>query len=286
MGKLRDKMREDLELRGARPNTIVTYIGCAKRFVKHFGRSPEAMGAEEIRRFLLHLVRKQKASPSTVSVYSAAIQFLYNVTLERPAETSAIPKIKIPMRLPIVLSGTEVERLLAALPGKKVRTIVMLAYGAGLRVSEILKLRIQDVDGKRMVLHIRDAKGGRARDVMLSTVLLETLRDYWKTERPSGSLLFPGNAGRPTLTRSAVHRAIAKAARQAGIDKRVGPHTLRHCFATHLLEAGTDLRTVQILLGHASLRSTTMYLHLTTARLTTLKSPLDALGTPEGRRFG
>jgi integrase/recombinase XerD len=244
------------------------------------------MGAPEIRQFLLHLMREKKASPSTVNVYGAALQFLYKVTLRRPQETAEIPKMKIPMRLPVVLSGTEVERLLAALPAKKHRAIVMLAYGAGLRVSEVVKLRVEDIDAKRMVLHIHDTKGGRERDVMLSPVLLRALRDYWKVARPSGPTLFPGRAtGRP-LTRAAVHRAVVKAAQRAGIDKRISPHTLRHCFATHLLEAGTDLRTVQVLLGHASLRSTMTYLHLTTARLTTLRSPPDELGTPQGRRLG
>jgi site-specific recombinase XerD len=176
--------------------------------------------------------------------------------------------------------------LLAALPGKKHRAIVMLAYGAGLRVSEVLKLRVEDIDAKRMVLHIHEAKGGRERAVMLSPVLLRALRDYWKAARPSGPTMFPGHAGRRTLTRAAVHHVGVKAARKAGIDKRISPHTLRHSFATHLLEAGTDLRTVQVLLGHASLRSTMTYLHLTTARLATLKSPLDELGTPQGRRHG
>jgi site-specific recombinase XerD len=162
----------------------------------------------------------------------------------------------------------------------------MLAYGAGLRVSEICRLCIDDVDAKRMVLRIRNAKRGRERYVMLSARLLRELRAYWKATRLAGPLFFPGRAGRPRLTRKALQKAFADAARRAGLAKRVSPHTLRHSFATHLLEAGTDLRSLQVLLGHASITSTTIYLHVSTARLQSIASPLDVLGTSEGRTFG
>jgi integrase/recombinase XerD len=286
MGKVQDKMREDLELRGAPPNTVDTYLRCARKFVQHFDRSPATMGAMEIRQFLLHLVREKKVKPATVNVYAGAVKFLYRVTLGRPEEVAAIPRMKVPMRLPNVLSGTEVERLLGAITTNKQRAMALLAYGAGLRVSEIVKLEVPDIDAKRMILRIRTTKRGRERDVMLSPVLLHALRAYWKEARPQGPHLFPGCDSNKLITRSAMHKAIVLAAQRAGINKRISPHTLRHCFATHMLEAGTDLRTVQVLLGHASMRSTAAYVHVTTARVQSLHSPLDTLGTPQGRRYG
>jgi site-specific recombinase XerD len=286
MVRLRDKMREDLQLRGLRSNTIDTYIGCVRRFVEHFALPPAKLGAAEVRRYLLHLIREAKVAPPTVNIYAAAISFLFKVTLKRPHVVAEVVRMKTPMHLPRFLSGTEVERLLAALPTLKHRAMIMLAYGAGLRVSEVARLEIGDIDAKRMVLHIRDAKRGRERYVMLSPRLLAALRAYWKSARPSGPRLFPGRDPSKPITRAAIHKAICKAAREAGIAKRLGPHVLRHSFATHLLEGGTDLRTLQVLLGHASLGSTVRYLHVTTARVQELRSPLDDLGTPQGRRYG
>jgi site-specific recombinase XerD len=244
------------------------------------------MGETEVREFMLHLVRQRRVHPATTNVYGAAIKFLYQVTLRRSHEVATIPRMRVPMRLPTVLTGTEVERLLGAMATQRQRVMVMLAYGAGLRVSEVANIEVQDIDAKRMVLHVRHAKRGRERHVMLSPILLQALRLYWKQARPEGTYLFPGRDPGKLITRAAIHKAIRVAARRAGIDKHISPHTLRHSFATHLLEAGTDLRTVQILLGHASLRSTMHYLHVTTARVQSLRSPLDALGTPQGRRCG
>jgi site-specific recombinase XerD len=168
-------------------------------------------------------------------------------------------------------------RLLGALASDKQRVLVMLAYGAGLRVSEACGLRIDDIDAKRMVIRVRHAKRGRERHVMLSPRLLQALRVYWKKSRPAGPCLFPGRYGQATIGREAVQKAIVQAVRRAGITKRVSPHTLRHSFATHLLEAGTDLRALQVLLGHASLKSTMTYLHVSTARVQSIASPLDAI---------
>ncbi len=285
MRRLRDKMREDLALRGMSANTITKYVGCAKQFAEHFDRSPCRMGAAEIRAFLLHLVREGR-SASTFNVYAGALRFLYTVTLERPEEIARMPRMRVPMRVPVVLSGIEVERLLSAIVSERHRVAAMLAYGAGLRVGEICKLRVDDIDPKRMVLRIRGSERGRERYAMLSARLLHAMRAYWKVARPSGPYVFRGRKPGTLLTRTAVHKAIAAAARRAGLDKRVGPHTLRHSFATHLLEAGTDLRTLQVLLGHASIDSTTIYLHVSTARLQSITSPLDALGTSEGRARG
>jgi site-specific recombinase XerD len=275
--RLRDKMREDLELRGMSTNTITKYVGCARRFAEYHGRSPCVMGAGEIRAFLLYLVREQKLAALTFNVYAAALRFLYEVTLERPEAVVRVPRMRVPMHVPVVLTAAEVARVLAALRTEKHRALVMLAYGAGLRVSEVCKLRIDDIDPKRMLLHVRYAKRGRERYVMLSPKLLAALRAYWKTSRPAGPLLFLGRTQGAVLTRAAVHKAVVKAVKRAGICKRVSPHTLRHSFATHLLDAGTDLRTLQVLLGHASLHSTMMYLHVSTARVQSIQSPLDTL---------
>jgi site-specific recombinase XerD len=277
MKRLRDKMREDLALRGRRPNTIETYIRCAKRFVEHVGRSPWRLDTSDVRAFLLHLVEKRKVSATTFNVYAGALRFLFTVTLGRPEVVATIGRMRVRRAAPAILSPVEVVQLLAALSSKKHKAIVMLAYGSGLRVSEVCALRAEDIDAKRMLVHVREGKGGVERYAMLSATALSMLRAYWKESRPVGPYLFPGAVPGTTLTRAAVAIAIAGAAKRAGLDKRVSPHTLRHCFATHLLETGTDLRTLQVLLGHASLRSTTTYLHVTTARMQAIRSPLDTL---------
>jgi len=267
MRRLRDMMREDLALRGMSANTIDAYVGCARRFAEHFGRSPCAMGGAEIRAFLLHLVDERKLCPASFNVYAGALKFLYTVTLDRPEEIARVPRMRVPMYVPVVLSPSEVARLLAALASDKHRALVMLAYGAGLRVSEVCKLRVDDIDAKRMLLHIRGAKRGRERYVMLSPRLLSTLRAYWKAARPQGPYVFPGRDPSKLVRRETVHRAIDKAAQRAGITKRVSPHTLRHSFATHLLDGGADLRSIQELLGHASVSSTQIYTRVESAKL-------------------
>ena len=189
MTRLRDKMREDLQLRGLCPNTIDTYIRGARRFVDHFAAPPAKLGAAEVRRYLLYLLNEAKASPSTVNTYAAAIRFLYGVTLKRPDVVADVVRLKTPMHVPPILSGTEVERLLAAIPTTKHRAMGMLAYGAGLRVSEIARLELGDIDKKRMVLHVRHAKRGRERHVMLSPLLLSALRAYWADRRSKAVLM-------------------------------------------------------------------------------------------------
>jgi site-specific recombinase XerD len=270
-------MREDLALRGMSANTIEAYVRCARQFAEHHGRSPCALGAPEIRAFLLYLVQERKVAPASFNVYASALKFLYTVTLDRPETIARMPRMRVPMHLPVVLTKVAVSQLLATLKSPKYRAMVMLAYGAGLRVSEVCHLRVEDIDPKRMLLHVRHAKRGRERYVMLSPRLLATLRAYWKVCRPAGSYLFPGREPGTVADRRTIHHAMVKAARSAGIDKRLSPHTLRHSFATHLLEAGTDLRTLQVLLGHASLKSTMAYLHVSPARVQAVKSPLDAL---------
>jgi site-specific recombinase XerD len=280
MLRLRDKMREDLELRGSSTNTTEAYVRCAGRFAAHFDHPPAKLGAAEVRSYLLHLIHERKA-PATVNVYAAAIGFLYRITLKRPEVVADVVWMKTPMRLPRFLSGPEVERLLAVLPTARLQAMAMLAYGAGLRVGEIVQLETGDIDAKRMVIHVREAKRGRERYVMLSPRLLQTLRAYWKVAKLPGPRLFAGRRPDSPLDRTTVYKSFSQAARKAGVGERLGPHTLRHSFATHMLEGGTDLRTLQVLLGHASMRSTATYLHITTARVQTLRSPLDSLGKPQ-----
>jgi site-specific recombinase XerD len=279
-------MREDLELRGFRATPIDIYLRCARRFVEYFKLPPSKLGAPEVRRFQLYLLREAGVSASTVNVYASAIRFLYRVTLKRPEVVTDLVRVKTPMHLPRVLSGVEVERLLAALPTLRHRVMGMLAYGAGLRVGELVRLEIGDIDAKRMVLHIREAKRGRERYVMLSPRLLSALREYWRGAGLPGPRIFSGRDRTKPLHRVAVHKAFRRAARKAGIRKVLGPHALRHSFATHMLERGTDLRTLQVLLGHASIRSTTMYLHIRTARVQSLRSPLDDLGPRQEKQDG
>jgi integrase/recombinase XerD len=275
-----EKLERAFELRGTPANTRNCYLGVVERFERFFDdRSASELGREHVEQFLLYLIHERKLSPASSNQSAAALKFLYDAALERPEVMVRVPRRKHPMRLPALLSPAEIARLLAAVPSIAVRTVLMLAYGAGLRVSEACGLCVGDIDSGQMVLHIRHAKRGRERYVMLGARLLEALRTYWRTRRPAGPALFPGRAGRATLSRYAVARAMRGAVRRCGIDRRATPHTLRHCFATHLLEQGVDLRTVQVLLGHASIRSTTLYLHVTMARVQRLASPLDRLPT-------
>ena len=286
MGTLRERMDEDMAMRGLVPNTRETYLHCVTVFVRHFGRSPCELGAEHLRLFLRHLRVVKKRSPSTLATYVAALRFLFGVTLKRTDVThDDLPRPKVPMKLPTVLDATEVVKLLAAITSITHRAILMAAYGAGLRVSEACGLRVDQIDSARGVIIVRGAKRQRERHTVLSPRLLAVLRAYWKVAKPKGQYLFPGrsDSALPTISRAAVSKALKKAVAVCGLTKRVTPHTLRHSFATHLMEGGTDLRTVQVLLGHASIRSTTTYVHVTTARVAGLVSPLDRLTLDEAR---
>jgi len=286
MGKLSDKMKADLELSGRAENTIETYLGCCRRFAIHFNRSPEKMGSAEIREYLLHLQNVRGLADRTCNVYRGALCFLYRVTLRRPEEVAELPRRRVRKTLPVVLGGSEVERLINAATSVKYHAMFTLGYGTGLRVGEMCRLEVGDIDAKRMIVDIRKAKGRKERHVPLSSLLLKELRSYWKEARPKGSYVFPGRKQNEPLSRAAVSKALTKTARKAGIKKHVTPHTLRHSFATHMLEMGVDIRTVQVLLGHASLNSTIQYLHMSTARLQSLPNPLELLGTPKGRTLG
>jgi len=286
MGKLREKMSEDLRLRGCAPSTCESYLSCVRAFAAYHRRSPEQLGEPEIREFLLHLESKP-SSPSTLTVYAAALKFLYRVTLDQPELAERIPRPRrVPQRLPAVLTGAEVERLLGCIYSLKHRAIVMTAYGAGLRVSEVCSLRVDDIDSQRMVIHVRQGKGKRDRFVMLPERVLYALREYWRRDRPKRPFLFPGQPPGRCISSSAVQKALTLAAARAGLTKRVSPHVLRHSFATHLLELGTDLRVIQTLLGHASISTTLRYTRVSQSHLRKTSSPLDVLGTQKQKPIG
>jgi site-specific recombinase XerD len=276
-------MADDMRLAGFSPSTQRIYLHYAKYFTKHFMRSPSEMGEDEVRAFLLHLLDERKLSHNTYRQCYAALKFLYGVTLRRSFEVDSIPRHRGQPRLPIVLSGTEVQQLLKAFTNVKYRTMAMVMYAGGLRVSEVCVLRVGDIDSKRMLIHVREGKGGRDRCVMLSRRLLAALRAYWKEERPR-DLLFPGKAG--PLNPATVRRAVRRASEVADFRKTVTPHVLRHAFATHLLELGTDLRVVQTLLGHRQLQMTARYTNVSTRHLQRVRSPLDVLGKPESKLLG
>ncbi|MFH1679939.1 MAG: site-specific integrase [Candidatus Eisenbacteria bacterium] len=279
MGKLHDRMEEDLTLGGYSPCTRKVYLCYARLFAGFHHRSPAEMGEQEIRVYLLHLVEERKVSRQTYRQVRAALTFLYAVTLRRPVEVAYLPVRRGKTPLPVVLSGSEVAALLDAVCDLKYRAILMAIYSGGLRISEACTLRPGDIDSKRRVIHIRAGKGGRDRYTILSERFLALLRKYWRTERPT-EWLFPGGAPAGHVSPDAARLVFHKAVHAAGIRKQVTPHVLRHSFATHLLECGTDIRTAQVLLGHGSLRATEVYTHVSVEHIGRTRSPLDLLGTP------
>jgi integrase/recombinase XerD len=276
MTPLRRRMIDDMTLRNFSPSTIQTYVQCVARFAEHFHRSPEHLGEEQVREFLLQLLKKRRASMSYYNQTRCALRFFYRTTLGRADVADSLAPAKQPHILPVVLGPDEVARFFAAISHVKHRAILMTAYAAGLRISEVVQLRVTDIDSRRMVIHVRQGKGQKDRYVMLSPKLLEILRAYWKAARPR-DILFPGATPDRPITTGSVRQACYQAREVAGLAKRVVVHTLRHSFATHLLEAGTDLRTIQVLLGHRSFSSTARYVHVATASLPSTRSPLDHL---------
>jgi integrase/recombinase XerD len=278
---LRQRMLEELQRRNYSPATTRGYILAVKQFAEYFGKSPEQLGAEEIRRFQLYLLNDKKLAPGTVEIRISALRFLYKKTLKRrdlAFDDLVFPKT--PRKLPVVLSPEEVTRLIEAAANLMHRTILMVLYATGVRRTEASLLKVSDIDSPRMVIHIRQGKGSRDRDVPLTPKLLEALRQYWRWKRPK-VYLFPSTAGHrgveQPISDKTVWHACQTAAVRAGVKKRIGPHTLRHSFATHLLEAGTDLRTIQLLMGHERLEHTTVYLHLSQRHLHAALNPLDQI---------
>lgn len=276
MTPLRQRMIEDMQVRNLSPRTIDCYVRQVASFARYFKRSPQLLGLDEIRAYQLHLVHERKLSWSTFNQAVCALQFLYVKTLGRDWDIEHIPFAKRPRKLPLVLSQDEVRAVLDAIAHPQNRVIAMTLYAAGLRVSEAVCLRIADIDSKHMLLHVVQGKGRKDRLVTLSPLLLHNLRCHFRRYRPR-SWLFPSRTYPDRhVTKATVANAIS-AVRHVVAGKPVSPHTLRHCFATHLLESGTDLRTVQALLGHASIKSTVIYTHVTRKRITAIDSPLESL---------
>jgi integrase/recombinase XerD len=277
MNPLRKRMFDELQLRNYADNTIERYLDAVQKFAEFFGKSPQRLGPEQVRKFLLHLVQQRKLAPSTVEIHRAALKFLYVKTLHRAWFDESIPRARKRQRLPAVLSADEVTRILDHTTNIKHWVMIATFYATGLRCNELRNLKISDIDSQRMVIHVREAKGGIPRDIALSPALLERLRVYWRRSKPK-DWLFPSKM-RPQqmMERKSIRFACNVAGRRAGIDKPVTPHVFRHSFATHMLEAGADLRTIQILLGHADIQTTARYLRVSTRRLQAAPSPFDAL---------
>jgi site-specific recombinase XerD len=276
MSELRRKMLADLRVRNYADRTQAIYIARVAEMAGHFGRSPDRISREEVRDYLRYLVSERGVSRSAYVQTTAALRFLYRATLDRPEMVPHLPYPRQKRRQPVVLSQGEVARLLEALPNLKHRTVAMTQYGAGLRISEALRLQLRDIDSDRMVITVRHGKGDVDRQVILSKVLLGALRKYWRAYKP-GCWLFPGKNPEAPLTATTIQHAIQAARRRAELAKPATSQTLRHSFATHLLESGTDLRIIQVLLGHRSLRTTQIYTHVATDRLRGTVSPLDTL---------
>jgi site-specific recombinase XerD len=278
MTPLRQRFLDDLRLRNYAARTIDTYVGCVARFAKHFGRSPALLGPAEVRAYQLHLLGRH-VSWSQFNQAVCALRFLYGTTLGRLEQLPLIPYGKRPKTLPAVLSAAEVQRLLDAAPCGRDRLLLQVAYGCGLRLNELLHLQVADIDSARMVLHVRQGKGRKDRLVPLALRLLQELRAYWRLERPR-RWLFPGQKPDQPLSGGNVQRMFRRVARRAALSKRCSMHTLRHSYATHLLEAGVDVLTLKALLGHTSLQTTAHYLHVSTQRLQQTPSLLDLLVLP------
>lgn len=271
-------MLEELERRNYAERTIRYYLSFVERFAKHFGKSPDKLGPEHLRSYQAYLLKERKLSPGTVENHVAALRFLFVRTLNRHEFRQFLPYPKVRRKLPKILSREEVARLIDACSDLFQRTLLMVLYGTGMRRAEIARLKIVDIDSRRMIVHVVDGKGHKDRDLPLSPTLLEALRDYWRWLKPQ-TYLFPSRMHRSDeqpISDKTVWLACTKAAQKAGIRKTT-PHLVRHCFATHLLEAGTDLRTIQLLLGHEDLEVTARYLHLSAHHLQRIANPIDEL---------
>jgi integrase/recombinase XerD len=281
---LRRRMIEDMTVRNFLEKTQKDYIRHVKSLTAFLGRSPDTATAEDLRLYQLHLT-DSGVRPPTVNSAVSALRFFFSVTVDRPDVTKPLTFVAEPRKIPVVLSPEEVARFLEAAPGPKYKAALSAAYGAGLRVSEVVALKISDIDSKRMLLKIEQGKGRKDRFAMLSPQLLELLRDWWRIARPR-VWLFPGQNPVNHLTTRQLNRAVHAAARMAEITKRVTPHTLRHSFATHLLEQNIDIRVIQVLLGHAKLDTTALYTRVATNTIRAVMSPLDRLTPLRGKRDG
>ena len=281
---LRQRMLDDMALRKLSEKTQSQYVRSVKRFVRFFGQSPDLASPEDLRRFQKHLV-EQDVSSTTINATITGLRFFFEVTLDRREALKKMSPVRVPQKLPTVLTADEVARLLNAAPNLKAKAALSVAYGAGLRASEVTHLKVTDIDSERMILRVEQGKGQRDRNALLSPMLLKVLRSWWREGRRLGKMLpggwlFPGmNPVNPLSTRQ-LNRMIKDALKDARIDKRISMHTLRHSFATHLLEQKVDIRIIQVLLGHQKLNNTARYAHVATRTLTEVTSPLDTLTLP------
>jgi integrase/recombinase XerD len=276
MTTLRQRMIDDLKLRNRSPRTIQSYIAHVANFARYFGKSPAVLGPEEIRQYQVYLLNERRVSWGTLNQAVCALRFFYRHTLGRDDTVEHIPFPRQPKKLPVVLSQAEVQRLLAAIRDYQLRVLLMTTYAAGLRLSEVIHLQVTDIDSQRMVIRVRQGKGQKDRYVMLSAKLLTELRRYWRRSRPT-HWLFPGTSPQQPINQSRVQKACRRAARDAGLTKAVNVRCLRHSFATHLLEAGTNIRIIQALLGHRSVTTTQVYTSVSAQTLCATASPLDTL---------
>ena len=280
MTVLRQRMTEDMQVRNLSLHTQASYLQQVSLFARHFAKSPDVLTPEHIRTYQIYLTNEKKLATSSIHLAVGALRFLYKITLKREwTFADVLPLPKKPQKLPIVLSPEEVAQFLACVACRKHRVILTICYAAGLRVSEAVQLKASAIDSKRMVIQVQQGKGRKDRYVTLSPKLLEILRACWKVARPK-EWLFPGARPGQPITREAVEDACQKAHRVSGLSKPVTPHSLRHAFAVHLLESGTDVRTIQLLLGHRSLATTAKYLRIATSKVCATSSPLDLLPHP------
>ena len=280
MTALRERMIEDMQVRNLSPHTQSTYALQVSMFARYFGKSPEILSPEDIRAYQLYLTNEKKLATSSILIAVASLRFLYKVTLHKDwTFDDIIPAPKKPQKLPVVLGPEEVLQFLGCVQSFKHRTILTICYAAGLRISEAICLVPTDIDSRRMVIRIDQGKGQKDRYVMLSPKLLETLRDWWRLDKPK-QWLFRGDFPGEHISKAAVQRACKKAHGLCRISKPITPHSMRHAFAVHLLESGTDVRTIQLLLGHRSLATTARYLRIATSKVCSTSSPLDLLPRP------
>jgi integrase/recombinase XerD len=280
MTPLRQRMSEDMQIRNFSENSQKSYLQQVSLYARHFRRSPEGLGPRDIRDYQVYLTNEKKLAPKSISIATAALRFLYTVTLKRPWDVAEVlPMPKAPQTLPVILSPEEVRQFLSCVPRRKARTILTVCYAAGLRISEAIALKPTDIDSQRMMIRVEQGKGQKDRYVMLSEQLLKILREWYRYARPT-VWMFPGVIAGSHITRSGVDDACELALKRSGLIKPVTPHSLRHAFACHLLEYGTDLRTIQLLMGHRSLSTTARYLRLAISKVCATRSPLDLLPHP------
>lgn len=275
MTELRKKMIRDMQLRNFSLATQKSYLNSVTGLAKHYHQSPDVISPAEIQDYVIYLLTERKLAIGSCHTIITALRFFYSVTLGEDKSRAPIPEVKNYRRLPNILSGNEIEKLFAVVKNIKHRAVLMTAYSGGLRASELVHLKVTDIHSDRMMIRVEQGKGMKDRYTLLSKRLLEELRNYWKIKRPN-IWLFPGRSNHP-MTRRMTYHIYVDAAKKAGIKRKGGIHTLRHCFATHLLEAGEDLRTIQLLMGHSSIRTTVSYLQVTSKTLQGTKSPLDLL---------